>query len=209
MISPRFLLLPGWQDSGPTHWQSRWQQAAGFHRVQQDDWWWPRRGDWMSRLEDELLADPRPAVLVAHGLGCHLVAAWAGHSQHTARVHAALLVAPPDLLRADTPPQLHNWLPIGNRALPFASTAVLSADDAFCSLARGRDIARGWGSQVVMMAAAWHILGGSGLGHSGLDDWPAGRALLQALVQRAGLAQIGACPGPGEPSAAAPCTGVP
>ena len=204
MISHRFLLLPGWQDSGPTHWQSHWQQAAGFDRVQQDDWWWPRRGDWMARLEDELLADQCPVVLVAHGLGCHLVAAWAGHSQHTARVHAALLVAPPDLLQDGTPPQLHNWLPIGNRPLPFASTAVLSADDAFCSLARGRQIAQGWGSEVVTLTAVGHINGDSGLG-----DWPAGRSLLQALVQRAGLAPIGASAVPGMPSAAMPGTGVP
>ena len=204
MNSPRFLLLPGWQDSGPTHWQSLWQTSGGFHRLQQDDWWWPRRGDWMMRLEEALLADARPTVLVAHSLGCHLVAAWAGHSQHTARVHAALLVAPPDLLRCGTPPQLHNWLPIGNRPLPFASTVVLSADDVFCSLARGRDIAQGWGSEVVTLPAAGHINGDSGLG-----DWPAGQALLQALVQRAGLAPIGASTRPGAPSAAASGTGAP
>ena len=196
MNSPRFLLLPGWQNSGPTHWQSLWQTSGGFHRLQQDDWWWPRRGDWMARLEDELLADQRPAVLVAHSLGCHLVAAWAGHSQHTARVSAALLVAPPDLLQEGTPPQLHNWLPIGNRVLPFASTAVLSADDPFCGLARGREMAQAWGSEVVTLPAAGHINGDSGLG-----DWPAGQALLRALVQRADLAPAGAAANAGMPAA--------
>ena len=183
MTPPRFLLLPGWQDSGSAHWQSHGQPSRGFRRVQQDDWWWPRRGDWMARLEDELLNNQHPAVLVAHGLGCHLVAAWAGHSQHTARVRAALLVAPPDLLQDSTPPQLHNWLPIGNRPLPFASTAVLSDYDPFCSLARGQDIAQAWGSEVVTQSAA-----GCNFGDSGLGDWPTGLALLQALVQRAGLA---------------------
>ena len=36
---PRVLLLPGWLDSGPTHWQSR-LQARFRHsvRVQQQDW---------------------------------------------------------------------------------------------------------------------------------------------------------------------------
>jgi len=38
--------LPGWLGSGPTHWQSRWEQAYGFERVEQDDWLWLRRGDW-------------------------------------------------------------------------------------------------------------------------------------------------------------------
>jgi predicted alpha/beta hydrolase family esterase len=171
--------------------------------VQQDDWWWPRRGDWMARLEDELLADQRPAVLVAHSLGCHLVAAWAGHSQHTARVIAALLVAPPDLLRDSTPPQLHNWLPIGKRPLPFASTTVLSADDPCCSLARGRQIAAGWGSEVVTLAAAGHINGDSGLG-----DWPAGWALLQAMLQRTALPPAAADASLMRLSAALPAAGT-
>jgi predicted alpha/beta hydrolase family esterase len=186
MKSTRILLLPGWQDSGPSHWQSRWQQAHGFERVQQDDWWWPRRGDWMARLEDQLLADDRPALLVAHSLGCHLVAAWAQHSQHRARVAGALLVAPPDLERAETPPQLHNWLPIVAHALPFPSTAVISADDPFCTADRGRQIAGAWGCETVMLGPVGHINGDSGLG-----DWPDGLAWLQALGQRAGLA-----PGP-------------
>jgi predicted alpha/beta hydrolase family esterase len=183
MTPLRFLLLPGWQDSGPAHWQSRWQPRTGFERAEQDDWWWPRRGDWMARLEDLLLADERPAVLVAHSLGCHLVAAWAQHSRHTRRVAAALLVAPPDLTRTDTPPQLHNWSALAAQELPFASTTVLSANDPFCALTQGLQIAQGWGSEVVLLGPLGHINGDSGLG-----DWPEGLALLAALLRRAGLA---------------------
>lgn len=75
----RVLTLPGWLDSGPAHWQSRWEALAGFERVQQADWVWPRRGDWLARLDECLLADDRPAALVAHSLGCQLVATWAAH----------------------------------------------------------------------------------------------------------------------------------
>jgi uncharacterized protein len=53
----RVLLLPGWLDSDATHWQSRWQHQHGYTRVVQDDWLWPKRGDWMARLEDTLLDD--------------------------------------------------------------------------------------------------------------------------------------------------------
>ena len=204
MTALRFLLLPGWQDSGPSHWQSRWEQAGGCQRLQQDDWWWPRRGDWMMRLEEALLADTRPTVLVAHSLGCHLVAAWASHSQQRQRVAAALLVAPPDLLRDGTPPQLHNWLPISNRSLPFASTTVLSDDDPFCSLARGLLIAEGWASEVVNLTGAGHINGDSGLG-----DWPVGLGLLQALLQRAGFAPTAATAGPGRLAAVRPGADAP
>src|SRR5438093_7717727 len=90
--SPRVLLLPGWQDSGPTHWQSRWEALHGDRRVEQDDWLWPRRGDWMARLDGVLLESDAPAVLVAHSLGCQLVAAWAAHSRPVPRVAAAVLV---------------------------------------------------------------------------------------------------------------------
>jgi len=135
------LLLPGWLDSSPTHWQSRWQARHGFVRVQQDDWQWPRRGDWMARLDEVLLAHERPATLVAHSLGCQLVAAWAAHSRHGGRVAAALLVAPPDTERDDMPPQLFNWRPIVRARLPFPSLVVASGDDPYCSLARARTMA--------------------------------------------------------------------
>jgi predicted alpha/beta hydrolase family esterase len=182
MTSARILLLPGWQNSGPGHWQSRWQAAHGWPRLDQDDWLWPRRGDWMAQLEDNLLADDRPALLVAHSLGCHLVAAWAAHSQHTRRVAAALLAAPPDLERPDIPPQVAGWAPMQRRALPFASTAVLSADDPFCDAPRSLALAADWGSEIVSLGAAGHINADSGLG-----DWPEGIALLAALARRAGF----------------------
>lgn len=172
----RYLLLPGWLDSGPAHWQSRWEALHGCVRVQQDDWLWPRRGDWMARLDDVLQASARPAVLIAHSLGCQLVAAWSAHSQHTARVRAALLVAPPDTERDDMPPNLYNWRPIARTRLPFASLALISSDDPYCTPDRARGMARDWGSDTVVVGARGHLNGDSGLG-----DWPEGWAHVQAL----------------------------
>jgi predicted alpha/beta hydrolase family esterase len=178
---PRILLLPGWQDSGPDHWQGRWAALHGDARVEQADWTWPRRGDWMARLDEVLLADARPAVLVAHSLGCQLVAAWASHSRQLSRVRAALLVAPPDTERPDTPPQLHNWRPMPRGRLPFAATAVLSSDDPFCEHDRGLGLAADWGAEVIEAGPRGHLNAASGLG-----DWPQGRAWLQALIARSG-----------------------
>ncbi len=175
----RVLLLPGWLGSGENHWQTRWEAQHGDRRVTQDDWMWPRRGDWMARLEEVLLEDPAPAVLVAHSLGCHLVAAWAAHSRHRDRVAAALLVALPDVERSDMPPQLAPWRPIVRERLPFPSTAVVSADDPYCAPERAAEMAAQWGSELVSLGARGHINGDSGLG-----DWPEGRELLRALVTR-------------------------
>jgi predicted alpha/beta hydrolase family esterase len=174
---PRILLLPGWLNSGPDHWQSRWEALYGDQRVDQDDWEWPRRGDWMARLEEQLLASEDPAVLVAHSLGCQLVAAWAAHSRHAGRVFGALLVAPPDTERDDMPPQLHGWRPIVREALPFVATAVISTDDPYCRLERSAEMAQQWGAQLVSIGPRGHING-----ESGLADWPEGRSMLEALL---------------------------
>jgi uncharacterized protein len=175
--STRWLLLPGWRDSGADHWQSRWEALHGDRRVEQNDWLWPKRGDWMARLDEVLLESDRPAVLVAHSLGCHLVAAWAAHSHNTGHVRAALLVAPPDAERDDMPPHLFNWRPIVRAPLPFASLAVISRDDPYCSPERAATFAASWHSQVFDVGACGHVNTDSGLG-----DWPEGRRLLNALL---------------------------
>jgi uncharacterized protein len=172
----RVLHLPGWQGSGPGHWQSEWERVHGDTRVEQADWMRPRRGDWMARLEEVLLASPAPALLVGHSLGCQLVAAWAAHSQNTARVAGALLVAPPDTERADFPPQLVTWRPIVRQRLPFRSIAVISQDDPYCDPERAMQMAADWGSEAVSVGPAGHINAGSGLG-----AWPEGRAWLDGL----------------------------
>lgn len=172
----RVLLLPGWENSDPGHWQSLWEREHGDLRVEQADWLWPKRGDWMARLEEVLLQDERPALLAAHSLGCQLVAAWASHSRHTARVRGALLVAPPDIERPDMPPQLAPWRPIARQALPFASIAVVSSDDPFCAAERAAQMTRAWGSRQIDIGPRGHINSQSGLG-----AWPEGRVLLQSL----------------------------
>lgn len=176
----RVLLLPGWQNSGAGHWQSRWQTLLGCTRVQQADWHWPRRGDWMSQLEVAVLASAEagpPLLLAAHSLGCHLVAAWAAHTGNARRVRGALLVAPPDTARADMPPQLAGWRHIVRQRLPFAAQAVISSDDPFCAPDRARALAADWGAPVFELQAAGHINADSGLG-----DWPQGLALLRGLA---------------------------
>jgi predicted alpha/beta hydrolase family esterase len=176
------LILPGWQDSGPEHWQSRWERHHGFTRVQQDDWMWPRRGDWMARLEDVVLSRRGPLLLAAHSLGCQLVAAWAAHSQHAHRVAGALLVAPPDVEREDMPPNLYSWRPIVRRRLPFAALAVVSSNDPYCTPARASAMVQDWGARQLGVGAAGHINGESGLG-----DWVQGLELLRQVAVTGGL----------------------
>jgi predicted alpha/beta hydrolase family esterase len=176
----RVLLLPGWLDSCPDHWQSRWERAHGFERVQQADWVWPRRGDWLARLDEVVLGDERPALLVAHSLGCQLVAAWSTYSRHTARVRGALLVAPPDTGRDDIPPQLHGWRPLLLERLKFPARAVVSNNDPFCTVEQADRFCAAWGASLHDAGPRGHLNAESGLG-----DWPQGLALLEQLVHPA------------------------
>ncbi len=177
MNPPQILILPGWQNSGPQHWQSLWQEQLGYQRVEQHDWLRPLRGDWIARLEDVVLSTPTPVVLVAHSLGCQLVAAWAAHSQNTQRVQAALLVAPGDVERAELRPLLTSWSPVVRQRLPFASTLVASHNDPYCSFERAQGFAQAWGADLVDAGELGHINADSGLG-----DWPQGQALLDTLL---------------------------
>jgi uncharacterized protein len=178
--SPRILLLPGWMNSGPLHWQTRWEWLHEDERVAQADWVWPRRGDWMACLEEAILADAlqRPVWLVSHSLGCHLVAAWAEHSQHTHRVKGALMVAPPDLARPEVPPQLHNWQPMRLSPLPFSGQLLFSDDDPWCTPDRAQWLAEHWQVPATSVGARGHLNHDSGLG-----DWLEGRAALQNLIE--------------------------
>ena len=181
MTSEKVLILPGWLNSGPQHWQSLWERAHGYERVLQHDWQRPLRGDWITRLEDVILALPeeQPISLVAHSLGCHLVAAWAAVSLSAHRVSAALLVAPPDVSRDDFPADMHSWRQPVLTPLPFAAACVLSSDDPFASAEAGRQLAAAWGAHCIDIGPRGHINGDSGLG-----DWAQGHEWLLALQRQ-------------------------
>ena len=181
------LVLPGWQNSGPDHWQSRWELLHGYTRVEQHDWDRPLRGDWTARLEDVVLAQRQPVLLAAHSLGCLLAAWWAAHSAHTDRVVGALLVAPPEIERDDLRQAIPGWAPPARQRLPFPTIVVVSGDDPYGSLQATSRLAADWGATLYNVGARGHVNAESGLG-----DWPEGHALLHSLAT--GHATAGVAP---------------
>jgi len=171
------LILPGYADSGPDHWQSYWERADPMcRRVVQDDWLAPRRDAWLSALERYVAECTAPPVLVAHSLACTLVAHWASRPSVVAK--GALLVAPADVdspLR--TPDEVRSFSPIPLKRLPFPSVVVASTDDPFYSMERANEFAAAWGSRLVTLEKAGHINADAGFG-----PWPEGRLLLDQLV---------------------------
>ena len=167
------IIIPGWRDSGPGHWQSLWaEQLSGAVRVQQDDWITPSRQAWVAAITRTILTQARPVVIAAHSLGCmatvHLPADAA------ARIQGALLVAPADPERRGV---LADFAPVPYQALPYRSIVVASNNDPYCPVRTAGAYARAWGSEFVRLQNAGHINVESGFG-----AWPLGLALLQSLV---------------------------
>jgi predicted alpha/beta hydrolase family esterase len=175
---PTVLVLPGYGDSGPQHWQSRWEAAdPRLRRVQQRDWLEPRLDDWLGALDRAIAACATPPVLVAHSLACAMVAHWVQRAPGRA-VRAALLVAPPDVeALARVLEAVQTFCPVPLVRLPFPTIVVASDDDLYVTSERAQAYARAWGSRFVPLSGAGHINADSGFG-----EWAEGRALLDELA---------------------------
>jgi len=179
-VAATVLVLPGWQNSGPRHWQTLWeQQNPIFLRVQQRDWEFPHREWWLERITAEVKQAPAPIVFAAHSLGCIALAHWCKSAPaEVGKIKGALLVAPADVDSKDTPKELKDFSPAPRDPLPFPSIVVASSNDSYLKPERAREFARAWGSRFVDIGSAGHINGESGLG-----DWPEGKRLLRHLIE--------------------------
>ena len=174
MTSTSIIIVPGWRDSGPGHWQTLWaERLPQARRVVQDDWHTPTRSAWVARLEETVLEQPGPVVIVAHSLGCITTAHM--KPEAAAWVRGALLVAPADPERRAV---LSDFAPVPYAALPYRSILVASSNDPYCPIRLAGAYARAWGSEFVRLQNAGHINVDSGHG-----EWPLGRALLQSLTE--------------------------
>ena len=174
MTSTSIIIVPGWRDSGLGHWQTLWaERLPQARRVVQDDWHTPTRSAWVARLEETVLEQPGPVVIVAHSLGCITTAHM--NPEAAARVRGALLVAPADPERRAV---LSDFAPVPYAALPYRSILVASSNDPYCPIRLAGAYARAWGSEFVRLQNAGHINVDSGHG-----EWPLGRALLQSLTE--------------------------
>jgi predicted alpha/beta hydrolase family esterase len=184
VTDPSLVIVPGFNGSGPDHWQTLWQtKRSHCTRVEQARWHDPDPADWTAALSDRIAALPGEVILIAHSLGCATVAHWAMRARPALldRVAGALLVAPCDVERPGLPACIARFAPMPRPVLPFRSTVVASSNDAYASLDRARDFAAAWGSAFVDAGAIGHINACSRLG-----DWPYGEVLLDTLIASAG-----------------------
>src|SRR5262249_12734040 len=162
-VPPRVLIVPGYGDSGPEHWQSLWERDnPGFQRVAQRDWLYPIRAEWVETLAAGIRAAGAPVVLVAHSLGCLAIAYCARDA--ALPIHGALLGAPPAAEGPDFPSVIEGFAPTPRERLPFASIVVASRNDPFSEFARNEALAAAWGSRLVDAGEQGHLNADAGLG---------------------------------------------
>jgi predicted alpha/beta hydrolase family esterase len=170
------VIIPGWKDSPPGHWQSLWAaQLPGAVRVQQDDWVAPSRSVWVSSIAQTIMNCSGPVVIAAHSLGC--IATAHLPPEIASRIQGALLVAPADPERRSV---LVDFAPVPYQRLPYHSIIVTSSNDPYCPVRLAAAYARSWGSEFVRLQHVGHINLESGFGR-----WPLGLALLQSLITEA------------------------
>lgn len=170
------LVLPGFGNSGPGHWQTLWEaRHPAWRRVEFGQWDAPVCEEWARVLDEAVRDSPVPPLLVAHSLACLLVAHWAGQS--TAAIRGAFLVAIPEPGNPSFPPTARGFTPVPMQLFRFPSLVVASANDPFGSSAFARRCATAWGSRFVDIGEAGHINVDSGFG-----EWPEGYALFQLLA---------------------------
>jgi uncharacterized protein len=179
-IKAHFLIQPGWQNSGPHHWQSLWEARLGraATRVRQQDWMVPECAAWSGVLEETVRRLPSPVVILAHSIGC--MATLFAISK--APVAAVVLVAPADAERSNAPGALHTFTPIPMKPLGTPALLVASNSDPYCTLERAEAFAQAWKADFEIVTGGGHINGDAGFG-----PWPDGWLMVGTWLARHGL----------------------
>lgn len=139
-VARSFLILHGWQGSGPLHWQT-WLadtlavdgEEVRYPQLPDPDA--PRLERWLSHLRFVLEEMPGARTVVCHSLGCVLWLRHAAGARPEHRVARVLLVAPPAPW-ADLP-GVQGFFPVDTTPEELAAAAgstrlVCATDDPYC-----------------------------------------------------------------------------
>ncbi|MCC8366246.1 alpha/beta hydrolase [Xenorhabdus sp. PB61.4] len=176
MATKTYLIVPGYTNSGPDHWQSHLERKyQNVIRVQQDNWLSPIREKWLYRLHETIEKTSGEIFLIGHSCGAVTITQWAKEKSCN-RVTGALLVAPADIDSPDAPPELHIQRPLPKIPLPFPTTLVCSDNDEFLSLEKAHSLARSWKTELIVLSGAGHIHTAAGYG-----EWQEGEKLINTI----------------------------
>lgn len=177
-----FLIVPGYADSSPSHWQGVWLELfSNAVKVVQKDWINVDQVEWVQTLDSAIQLALQPIILVGHSLGCSTILYWINSKESKNSIHkiiGALLVVPPDPhSKAYRALSIKGFDLFPLNKLPIPSILVASENDPFLSINQGRFFADHLGSEFINIGRKGHVGEDSGLG-----EWKEGQALIQKLV---------------------------
>jgi uncharacterized protein len=174
------LIIPGFEGSGPEHWQTRWADKIGTARVVElPSLHAPRRDAWVEALLGTVDACKRPVILVPHSLGVHAVVHAAARLD-PAKVKGAFMVCPPsdtEILGIEAIDM--KFAPTPRNPLPFPSVLIASSNDKLCPILDAEEWAYAWGSAFTNAGDSGHINTASGHG-----PWPEGLMRFAGFLSR-------------------------
>ena len=181
MAPARFIVLHGWQGSGPDHWQS-WLAGrldpVAFPVLPDPDL--PQLAPWLGALRDELArAAPEP-VVVCHSLGCVLWLHYAAtRGPGDPRASRVLLVAPP--CACSHVPEIASFFPVPRDAAATAAAAdetrlVCSDHDPYCPEGATRAYGEPLAVPMDVVCGGGHLNPDAGYGAwPAVEEWALGR----------------------------------
>jgi predicted alpha/beta hydrolase family esterase len=174
------LIIPGYDNSGPEHWQTRWErQLSTARRIEQESWDGSSKDDWVARIVRDVERAQQKVVLVAHSLGV-VAAVHAAPLMPLGKVLGAFLVSMPDIERPDFDLAIDPaFTPIPRDPLPFPSILIASRTDPFTSYEKAEDLSYSWGSALVDGGNSGHINTDSGHG-----PWPEGLMRFAGFLKK-------------------------
>ncbi len=169
------LVVPGYTNSDPGHWQSRWERKLPTaRRVEQSDWHAPVRDAWVARLVEAVACAGTPVVLLGHSLGVATIV-HAAPELMPGVVRGAFMAGLPDVRQTE----FLDFAPLPEVPLPFPSILAASRNDPYCTYEHAEEMAACWGSAFVDAGEAGHINTASGHG-----PWPEGLMCFAGFLQK-------------------------
>jgi predicted alpha/beta hydrolase family esterase len=157
------LIVPGYRDSGPGHWQTLFERKLpGTRRVRMPSFDEPEPEGWVAALDAAIAAAPAPPGRRRALARLHRPRALGGPAP-PARARRAL-VAPADVEKSRLPAPVRAFAPIPTEALPFPSILVASTNDPYLELVRAQSLASSWDASLTVVEDRGHLNVDSGHG---------------------------------------------
>nr|WP_321463228.1 alpha/beta hydrolase [uncultured Cohaesibacter sp.] len=167
-----FILVPGFKNSGPEHWQSFWEREVEiFHRIEQRRWDQRDIVLWIDAIGRMLTNRKRPAILIGHSLGA--LASACVIAKGELNVVGGMFVAPAEPMRFAVEER------VPRDPLDIPTVVVASHNDKLISFPRAKGLADDWASDFIDVGEAGHINSEAGFGR-----WPYGLTILKDLADR-------------------------